>query len=358
MNPDVSVVTINYNHGEYLDAYIQSLLTSEYPIAEIIVVDNHSTDCSLDILEKYHDRVRCIRNIDNIGYSRALNQVIHQASSPLVCATGPDIVVPPDWLRPLVDQYLLDPENTFAVASQVFMLDRKTVQSSGGSLHYTGHLIVYDMWKDSRVNGRESMPVAEVGAIDSTSVLFDREKYIRVGGCDPTFFVYHEEFDYCYRARMRGWRCWYQPQSRVFHGGGTTEYSSRHTGSYPSARPYLHTRNRWTSIIKNYQLRTILSFLPAMLIVEVLNLALLARIGLLKSYFSAWKGLWQNRREIFRNRQLIQSTRRLSDGLLLGADPLTISPILINSPMMNRFKTTLDRFLALYWKVLKTVLYP
>ncbi len=269
MNPEVSVVTVNYNHGEYLEAYIQSLIASDYPIAEIIIVDNNSSDTSLDILNKYRDRVTVIGNDENIGYSRALNQVIHRASSLLVCATGPDIVVDPGWLKPLVDQYLLDTKNTFAVASQVFMLDRKTIQSSGGSLHFTGHLIVYDMWMDSKVNGREHHQVAEVGAIDSTSVLFDRDKFIDIGGCDPSFFVYHEEFDYCYRARMRGWKCWYQPQSQVFHGDGTVEYSSRHTGDYPSARPYLHTRNRWTSIFKNYQLRTILSILPVMLIVEI-----------------------------------------------------------------------------------------
>jgi GT2 family glycosyltransferase len=355
--PKVSVATVNYNHGHYLEGYIASLINSGYPIAEILIVDNHSNDDSLNVLHKYTDRVKVICNQTNIGYSEALNQAVRSASSPLVCVTGPDVIVEPGWLDFLVEQYISDPSSTFAVASRVLMFDQKTIQFAGGSLHFTGHLTINDMWKSNRCASSGITHPIEVGAIDSTSVLFDREKFLNIGGCDPSFFVYHEEFDYCYRARMRGWKCWYAPQSVVYHGNGTADYSSRPVGEYPTSRPFLHTRNRLLSIVKNYQLKTILGIIPIMLLVETLNFALLARHGLHKSYLRALYELWKRREEISRNRALIQSSRHLSDNLLLSADSLTISPILINNAFISRIKSLLEALLSVYWRALRLILY-
>lgn len=190
--PNVDVVTVNYNHSRYLPGYLSSLRSSAYPIASIIVVDNASTDDSLTILRSYPE-VTVISNQRNIGYSAALNQAMHHAQAPLVCATGPDVVVESNWLYPLVEQYLCNPKTTFAVASRVLTMDGSHVQSAGGSLHFCGHLNVYEMW--TPVRETECKTPREVGAIDSTSVLFDRNKFLSIGGCDPDFFVYHEEFD-------------------------------------------------------------------------------------------------------------------------------------------------------------------
>ncbi|MEI7645733.1 MAG: glycosyltransferase family 2 protein, partial [Chloroflexales bacterium] len=282
----ISVVTVNFNHAAYLSMYIASLEASTYPIAEIIIVDNASTDNSLDVLRKY-PHVRVIENHENIGYSAALNQAIRQATSSLVCATGPDIQVAPDWLEPLIDQYAQNPTTTFAVASRILTMDRRELQSAGGSLHFTGHLNVFHMWEKVLPEYHSSRESQQVGAVDSTSMLIDRAKFLTIGGCDPAFFVYHEEFDYCYRARMRGWTCWYHPVSVVFHGSGSAEFSVRSQGQYPRMRPYLHTRNRLLSILKNYQTKTLIAILPALFLVEVLNLLMLARLGLQQSYVDA-----------------------------------------------------------------------
>jgi GT2 family glycosyltransferase len=354
--PPVSVVTVNYNHSAYLDAYLKSVLASTYPIAEIIIVDNASADNSLQILNRF-DQVKVIQNERNLGYSLALNQAFEFASSPLVCATGPDVEVEPDWLEPLVERYLQDPDTTFAVVSQVITMDRSEIQSAGSSLHFTGHLNVHEMWKRVESldhSGNESM---EVGAVDSTSVLFDREKFIAIGGCDPDFFVYHEEFDYCYRARMRGWRCWYRPQSMVYHGSGTQSFSVRDHGQYPVQRPFVHNRNRLMSILKNYQLRTILGVLPALMIVEFLNVLMLLRLGMLGEYFSALGWLWRNRQKVTEKRKRVQPMRCLNDDVILGAEPLTFSPLLFRNPAMKFAKLILDRCLWLYWQILRKLVY-
>ncbi len=354
--PDVSVVTVNFNHADYLAAYIESVERSEVPVAEILIVDNHSIDNSLEILGWY-PRVRVVRNETNLGYSAALNQCFALAISPLVCATGPDVVVEPGWLKPLIEQYRRDPTRTFAVGSRVLTLDRTEIQSAGSSLHFTGHLNVFEMWQPaSRPTVSPSEP-REVGAVDSTSMLVDRDKYLAIGGCDPDFFVYHEEFDYCYRARLRGWTCWYEPHSVVYHGSGTGEFSVRSQGSYPRRRPYLHTRNRWLSMFKDYQRRTLIGILPALVLTELLNFGLLLKMKLPGAYWEAWRWLWVNRRAIIQKRREIQRERRVSDRELLTADPLTISPIVLSHAPGRLMKRTLDAGLKAYWSILKRVLY-
>ncbi|GIV99706.1 glycosyltransferase family 2 protein [Roseiflexus sp.] len=355
MNRPVTVVTVNYNHSHYLPAYLDSLRRSSYPISNIIVVDNDSTDESLALLRSYPD-VTVLANQRNIGYSAALNQAIRCAQTNLVCATGPDVVVDANWLGPLVAYYQRNPETIFAVASRVLTMDRMQVQSAGGSLHFCGHLCVYEMWEP--VISTDDTTPHEVGAIDSTSVLFDREKFLAIGGCDPDFFVYHEEFDYCYRARMRGWTCWYHPGSVVYHGEGSAEFSVRGSGAYPRKRPFLHTRNRLLSVFKNYQMRTIVAILPALLLVELLTLFALWRLGLHGAYGDAARWLWRYRKETALKRTIVQRSRRVDDGRLLSADALTISPALLNSPTMRLAKGALDRMLALYWRGVRGVLYP
>lgn len=352
--PGVAVVTVNYNHGAYLAAYVASLRRSSYPVREIVVVDNGSTDGSADLLRTL-EGVTVVANEANVGYSAALNQAFARATSPLVCATGPDVVVEPGWLAPLVEQYLLDPARTFAVASRVLTLDRREVQSAGGSLHFSGHLCVYDMFRPAAAASDGA--AREVGAIDSTSALFDRAKYLAVGGCDEDFFVYHEEFDYCYRARARGWRCFYQPRSLVYHGDGSAEYSVRSGGAYPRRRPFLHTRNRLLAVLKNYEGRTLVALLPALLVLEALNVALLARIGLHDAYLEALRWLWRHRKQVVLKRYAVQRSRARGDGDLLSDDPLTITPLLLASPALRAAKTLLDRWLAAYWMLVRKVVY-
>ncbi len=355
---DVSVVTVNYNHSSYLAAYVESLEHSQYPISEVLIVDNNSTDNSLDVLRDY-PKVRVIRNPTNIGYSAALNQAFEQASCPLVCATGPDVIVEPDWLELLVAHYLRDPATTFAVASRVLTIDKSEINWAGGSLHYTGHLTAYGMWEAANpdpIKKNEAEPV-EVGAVSSTSVLIDREKFLSIGGCDPDFFIYHEEFDYCYRARMRSYRCWYHPGSLVYHGAGTPTFSVRGHSVYPEQRPFFHTRNRLLSMLKNYQLRTLLGVLPILALLEPLNLAMLARLGLHSAYIDALSWLWHHRREISQKRKAIQPARRLDDKYLLVSDALSISPVLVQNKLLRLAKGVLEKILALYWKIIKTVLY-
>ncbi len=355
MNSSVTVVTVNYNHSRYLSDYLDSLRGSSYPIANIVVVDNASTDESLRILSSYPE-VTVLANQHNVGYSAALNQAMKYAQTRLVCATGPDIVVYEDWLCPLVEHYLRDTANIFAVASRVLTMDGSQVQSAGGSLHFCGHLSVYDMWNP--VTPTLDTQPAMVGAIDSTSVLFDREKFLAIGGCDPDFFVYHEEFDYCYRARMRGWTCWYHPLSVVRHGDGSAGFSVRGSGAYPHHRPFLHTRNRLLSVLKNYQLRTLIGILPAIVVIETLTFLMLWRIGLQHAYIEALHWLWTHCKETFLKRTVTQRTRRVCDRDLLSADALTISPILIQSPVLQKSKHLLDHVLAMYWNTVRRILYP
>ncbi len=352
----VAVVTVNCNHAAYLPAYLESLAASRPPPAEIIVVDNASTDDSLAVLARY-PQVTVIHNACNVGYSAALNQAFARATAPLVCATGPDVIVEPDWLERLLEAFRQNPRHTFAVGSRILTLDRRQVQYAGGSLHFTGHLVVHQMWAPHDAAAPVDLRPRETGAVDSTSMLVDRKKYLAIGGCDSDFFVYHEEYDWGQRARMRGWSVRYAPASVVYHGTGTAEYSVRGTGAYPKARPFLHTRNRLLSIFKNHQARTLVAAAPALMVVELLNWAVLARMGLGAEYRRAWQWLWRNRAATARKRRTIQRRRRVSDREVLAADPLTFSPAVAGSPFLRVAQRALDGVLGAYWAVVRRLIY-
>lgn len=353
--PEISVVTVNYNHEKYIGEYIESVLNCNYPSLVMIIIDNASTDRSLEVISKY-PMVKVIINAENCGYSAALNQAIEAAQSSLVVITGPDVVVDKNWLSPLIEQYLQNPLQTFAVVSKVITMDRENLYSTGCSLHFTGHLNVHNMWLPINQDDCQDKPI-EVGAIDSTSALIDKDKFISIGGCDPAFFIYHEEFDYCFRARMQGWLCWFTPQSVVYHGSGTSGLSVRNQGQYPAGRPFYHTRNRLYSVLKNFQLRTILGIFPLWIFVETLAFLALLKMGLAHHYLRAVEWLWKNRKMILEMRKKVQKTRKLSDNYLLSADPLTISPLVLDNPFYIYAKKILDSFLKGYWALLKRITY-
>jgi GT2 family glycosyltransferase len=292
-----------------------------------------------------------------LGYSTALNQAVINSKNDFVCITGPDVYFDQDWLFPLVETYKTNPNLFFAVTSKIVTSDKREIQSEGSHLHFTGHLTINNMWKPySEDTGENILPI-EVGAIDSTSALIDRAKFLQIGGCDESFFVYHEEFDYCYRARMNGWKCWYAQNSIVYHGTGTKEFSVRSAGKYPSQRPYYHTRNRFICIIKNFQARPIIGIIPLMLLLELATNILYIRDGLFGTYSKVFKWTWINRKNILSNRNIIQSQRKICDKEILSCEPITVTPLIMNSTILLFVKKTLDQILSLYWKSMQNLLY-
>ena len=106
--PQVQVVVLNYNAAGWLERCLESLLATDYPDMDVVVVDNASTDDSADLARSRSD-VTLIEAGANLGFSRGNNLALRRARAPLVALLNPDTHVEPGWLRPLVDRLQADP---------------------------------------------------------------------------------------------------------------------------------------------------------------------------------------------------------------------------------------------------------
>src|ERR1700726_870183 len=98
----VSVTIVTYNSGRFIKRCLESVLAQRYPNKEIIVIDNASTDGTVDILEQFEDRCQIIYNDENIGFAAAQNQAISLSSGEWVLTLNPDVLLLPDFIQVLV----------------------------------------------------------------------------------------------------------------------------------------------------------------------------------------------------------------------------------------------------------------
>src|SRR5215467_11032228 len=107
-NDFVSVTIVTYNSGRFIKRCLESVLAQRYQQKEIIVVDNASTDGTIDILEQFEDRCRVVYNSENIGFAAAQNQAIGISSGEWVLTLNPDLLLLPSFIEALVDAGHID----------------------------------------------------------------------------------------------------------------------------------------------------------------------------------------------------------------------------------------------------------
>src|SRR6266700_3262334 len=102
-NDLVSVTLVTYNSGRFIKRCLESVLEQKYPNLEVIIVDNASTDGTVDLLEPFADRCRIYYNDKNIGFAAAQNQAISLSSAEWVLTLNPDVLLLPNFIQNLVD---------------------------------------------------------------------------------------------------------------------------------------------------------------------------------------------------------------------------------------------------------------
>src|SRR6202142_2999722 len=106
----VSITIVTYNSGRFIKRCLESVLDQKYPYKEIIVIDNNSSDGTIDILESFEDRCRIVYNDENIGFAAAQNQAIGLSRAEWVLTLNPDVLLLPNFIQALVDAGQVDPK--------------------------------------------------------------------------------------------------------------------------------------------------------------------------------------------------------------------------------------------------------
>jgi GT2 family glycosyltransferase len=220
----VSVTIVTYNSGRFIKRCLESVLEQDYPFKEIIVIDNNSSDGTIDILEPFEDRCRIVYNEENIGFAAAQNQAIRLSSAEWVLTLNPDVLLLKGFIEALVNAGNLDSRVGTVCGKLLTMTagfdfpEEPLVDSTG--IYFTPNLRHLDRGSLEVDNGHFKDYEYVFGAT-AAAALYRRAMIddISIQGefFDSDFFVYREDADVAWRAQLMGWKCLYAPYAKGYH---------------------------------------------------------------------------------------------------------------------------------------------
>jgi GT2 family glycosyltransferase len=230
MNPVISAIIVNYNAGELLRRCIDSLVNCPLEI-EIIVVDNASTDASLDALREL-SRVQILKNPENMGFAAACNRGMSAATAPFFLFLNPDCSFAPGALTCLLDAMRVD-ERVGMAGGRLVNPDgteqgggRRNIPTPWRSFVRAFGLVRFsDRWPrlflDFHLH-KQPLPdhAIEVEAISGACMLVNRKAVEDAGTWDEGYFLHCEDLDWCIRFRQRGWKILFVPSAKISHALG------------------------------------------------------------------------------------------------------------------------------------------
>ncbi len=230
--PDLSVIIVSWNTRDLLVQCLLSVLGDAGPSAEIIVVDNASSDGSAEAAESLSDRIRVVRNSANTGFARANNIGIRQSRGQTLALVNSDVIVRPGCFSAML-AYLETQGQVGMLGPKILWPDGKTVQRSCMAFPTVWNMLCRALGLDSlfprtRMFGDFLMTfwphdtLREVEVINGCFWMIRRSAMDRVGLLDEDFFMYAEDIDWCKRFHNAGWKVVFYPEAEAVHYGGAS----------------------------------------------------------------------------------------------------------------------------------------
>jgi GT2 family glycosyltransferase len=300
-SPEISVVIVTWNGRAYLDACLNAVAAQVGTEAETILVDNGSTDGTVDYVRQRFAWVRVVALVDNHGFAAGNNAGVRAARGRYVALLNNDTVPSSTWLRALRNG--IDEQAGFVLAASriVYMHDAGVIDSAGDGLFRWGgafkrhHGAPADAANES----------AEVFGACGAACLMPKTVFEELGGFDEDFFASHEDVDLSYRARLLGYRCRYVADAIVRHHGSATL-------GRVSARAVFHgQRNLEWVYVKNTPGALLLRTLPGHVMYNLAAAAHFARIGRLGPFVRGKLAAVAGLPRMLRKRAHVQRTRRV-----------------------------------------------
>jgi GT2 family glycosyltransferase len=303
MAEKVTIVIPSWNGRQHLRRCLPAVLAQTYSHFEVVVVDNASTDGSIDLVRDQFSQVHLIVNESNLGFAEANNIAIRATSAPFIATLNNDTQVEAGWLSELMRGIASDPKLGMAASKILYMKPPHLIDSSGIGISRAGLA-----W--NRCNGAQDDPLEvepyEVFGPSAAAALYRRAMLDEIGLFDEAYFAYYEDTDLAWRARLMGWRCLYVPTARVYHAHSATSRQGSHF------KRYLLSRNELWTILKNYPSPDLWLRLPEILFFDLFSMAY--RMILERSWSPVLGRLAAlgRLRPMFHQRQVIQKQRRIT----------------------------------------------
>ncbi len=336
----VAVIILTWNSHPYLPALFDSVFKQSYSsdLYDVIVVDNASSDDTISWIKEHYPQTIILANQDNLGYAAGnnigLKYALEKGYEYLVLLNH-DMKVASDWLSELVR---VADGNLFAGIIQskiLFMQEEYRVNSVGNPLHPLG-FSWSGGYKKLSSDFRLNKPIT---LASGACLLIKRLVLETIGYFDEVMYLYSEDVDFSWRARLAGFDIWLAAESKVFHD---------HKFSLGGKKFFWSERNRLLNYFSHYRLWTLLVFLPAFIFTEILIFFYAFSTGWgvwkLKSYFS----LIGKIPYIFKKRRRTKAIRQVSDREMLKLMIFRLDFEDVNNFLLKYFYNT---FSVIYFKI-------
>ncbi|HEY8601094.1 MAG TPA: glycosyltransferase family 2 protein [Thermomicrobiales bacterium] len=205
---------VNWNGARLLPACLEALRVQTRPADAIIVVDNGSRDASLDLLARRFPEVRVLALPRNLGMGGGTNVGIRASEGEIVVALNNDTIADPGWLDALLAPLEADPTLGATMSTMLFAHAPAWIAAAGITVHRSG-LALEDL-SGARYADLPSTPRPIFGPTGGAAA-YRRAMLDDIGLFDPDFFMYLEDVDLAWRARLRGWSSLHIPQATIRH---------------------------------------------------------------------------------------------------------------------------------------------
>lgn len=302
---NVTIIIPNYNGERYLSDCLTSLANQSYKNYHAILVDNASTDKSVQYLKTNFPQFFVIENKINAGYSKAVNQAAKMVTDGLIIVINNDTVLDEKWLEALVD-FSGKYGDFGSCQSKILLYNTDRVNTVGNKIFFLGY-----GWSGGYGEpGNKYTTVDEVTYCSGASMMIKKEVLDRIGYFDDEeVFMYHDDLDLGWHLLLLGYKNYLVPGSIIYH---KYQYSRNKKKYY-----YLEV-SRYVCIIKYYKLKTILLIMPALLIMDLGTLMFSIKQGWFKDKVRSYAYILTNLKRLMRKRAKIQGQRKVPDKDILN----------------------------------------
>lgn len=349
-----SLCVVNYNGAGHLRELLPLLRNREDEFADIVLVDDRSTDDSVKVAKRVWPELRLVRRDRNGGPGATRNSGAAVLKGRRILFLDNDVFPEPGCVERLGRALDDDPSAVLAMPRVVYVDEPERIQFEGADAHPSGLQTLRRA--EETVERAESDAVRPVSSLVSACFLLDRDRWGDQPLFDPRFHMYFEDHELGLRASLRGLRLLAVPGAVCQHGEGTPGLSIRATGRAEPARVQNTILNRWQVLLKLYQVRTLILLSPSLLIFELFQLAGSIPIGWLPHWLRAARALVRMAADLARRRRRFQRLRVVPDAAVLRPGPHPFNLSLAQRRPVRALRGVLDRIGVANWALARRFL--
>ncbi len=250
MSQELAVAILNWNGKNWLEKFLPGVVCRS-PEADIYVIDNCSTDGSVEFLQAYYPSVGILQNDRNYGFAGGYNEGLKKLERFYLyyCLLNSDVEVTDGWIQPILELFAKDPAIAAIQPKILSYTDRKSFEfagAAGGLIDNLGYPYCRGRkFDDLEEDHGQYDDETEIFWASGCCLFIRTEDFRGQNGFDERFFAHQEEIDLCWRLINAGKKIFYTGKSEIYHvGGGTLQKQN-------PRKTFLNIRNNLSMMLKN-----------------------------------------------------------------------------------------------------------